>query len=248
MTEKQPSPGKRSDLSTVPAMALTFPLWHGQSHDIPSNAGLRPERGRRAVDEWLLLPLHNQVQLACQYILQYILQLKSHHVRLSRYTYIIRKATRHSFGHGDPGLHFADFESQAPSRSAAVSDWLQQLSTDHATHGVGYCLDRCLVRMPAIPSEWMDSAARQLDGLDPWTWAAHAHHLVAPRVTVSGRMALIVAVVVLWASFWLETPYFVAARKKLTRPGCCTEHTSFCIRPTMSSSRNWGWTSHLSQP
>ncbi|KAK5938472.1 hypothetical protein PMZ80_009443 [Knufia obscura] len=39
--------------------------------------------------------------------------------------------------------------------------------------------------MPAIPLEWMDSAARQLDGLDPWTWAVHAHHLVAPRVNVN---------------------------------------------------------------
>lgn len=49
----------------------------------------------------------------------------------------------------------------------------------------------------------MDAAARQLDGLKPWTWAAYAHQLVAPQVHVNGRMALVVAIVVLWAFLWL---------------------------------------------
>lgn len=80
---------------------------------------------------------------------------------------------------------------------------MKQLLTLYATGISGYCLHRCLISMPAIGTEWMDSAARQLDGLDPWSWAAQAHHLVAPRVYVKGRMALIVLAVVLWAFLWL---------------------------------------------
>jgi len=56
-------------------------------------------------------------------------------------------------------------------------------------------------RMPALPLEWMDPTSQQLG---PWTWAAYAYQLFAPRVHVRGRMALILLAAVLWAFLWFD--------------------------------------------
>ena len=100
-------------------------------------------------------------------------------------------------------IYFQAFDRQADADSAL--DWARDFGRSLVVHaGYIYGVDRCTIRMPAIPLDWMDSAAKQLDGLmvDPWTWAAHAHHLVAPRVHVNGYMALIVLAVVLSAFSW----------------------------------------------
>lgn len=56
-------------------------------------------------------------------------------------------------------------------------------------------------RMPAIPIPllWMDSARWPREGFD---WALYAYHLLAPRVNVKGRMALLLLVAVMWAFGW----------------------------------------------
>ncbi|KIX02941.1 uncharacterized protein Z518_06491 [Rhinocladiella mackenziei CBS 650.93] len=54
--------------------------------------------------------------------------------------------------------------------------------------------------MPAIPLLWMDSSRWHLEPVD---WAAYAYHLVAPRVNVKGRMALLMLLAVFWAFSWL---------------------------------------------
>ncbi|EXJ88102.1 hypothetical protein A1O1_05030 [Capronia coronata CBS 617.96] len=38
---------------------------------------------------------------------------------------------------------------------------------------------------------------------EPFDWASHAYHLLAPRVNVKGRMALVLLVAVIWAFSWL---------------------------------------------
>lgn len=60
-------------------------------------------------------------------------------------------------------------------------------------------------RMPAIPIPllWMDSARWQREGFD---WAVYAYHLLAPRVNVKGRMALLQLAAVLWAFGWYIDP------------------------------------------
>lgn len=60
-------------------------------------------------------------------------------------------------------------------------------------------------RMPAIPIPllWMDSARWPREGFD---WALYAYHLLAPRVNVKGRMALLLLFAVIWAFGWHVDP------------------------------------------
>ena len=37
---------------------------------------------------------------------------------------------------------------------------------------------------------------------EPLDWATYAYHLVAPRVNVRGRMALVLLFAVIWAFSW----------------------------------------------
>ena len=54
-------------------------------------------------------------------------------------------------------------------------------------------------RMPAIPLLWMDTSRWQQESFD---WATYAYQLLAPRVNVKGRMALLLLVAVIWAFGW----------------------------------------------
>lgn len=53
--------------------------------------------------------------------------------------------------------------------------------------------------MPALPSLWMDKSRWQQESFH---WATYAYHLLAPRVNVQGRMALLLLVAVIWAFAW----------------------------------------------
>lgn len=67
-------------------------------------------------------------------------------------------------------------------------------------------------RMPAIPIPllWMDSARWPREGFD---WALYAYHLLAPRVNVKGRMALLLLVAVIWAFGWQVTRWILSISK-----------------------------------
>ncbi|KAI1610167.1 hypothetical protein EDD36DRAFT_317369 [Exophiala viscosa] len=54
--------------------------------------------------------------------------------------------------------------------------------------------------MPAIPLLWMDSSRWHTE---PFDWASYAYQLLAPRVHVKGRMALLMLLAVIWAFAWL---------------------------------------------
>ncbi|KAJ8999792.1 hypothetical protein HRR94_005488 [Exophiala dermatitidis] len=54
--------------------------------------------------------------------------------------------------------------------------------------------------MPAIPLMWMDSSRWHQE---PFDWASQAYQLLAPRVNVKGRMALVMLLAVIWAFSWL---------------------------------------------
>jgi hypothetical protein len=55
--------------------------------------------------------------------------------------------------------------------------------------------------MPALPLMWMDSTRWQSE---PLGWASYSsiYNLIAPQVSVRGRMALVLFIAVAWAVSW----------------------------------------------